>query len=103
MELADLRGDIDMARRQRRWADAVRHASIALQKLSEAELLGPGSLDYSLAPFHLDHLEELASFHLEMGDVAAAKSYGEKALAKVSHLRGADSSRAQELRRFLEE
>lgn len=102
MEMAALRDDIDMARRRRRWADAAGYASQAVEKLSEAEVLAPGILDYSLAPLYLDHYEELAGFHLRMGDVGMAKSFGEKALEVTSYLRGADSRDAGELRRFLE-
>lgn len=102
MEMAALREDIDMARGRRRWADAARYASEALEKLSEAEVLTPGILDYSLTPLYLDHYEELAGFHLKMGDVERAKIYGEKALEMTLYLRAVDSHDAQELYRFLE-
>lgn len=101
MEMATLRENIDMAVRRRRWADAARYASQALEKLSEAEVLAPGILDYSLTPLYLDHYEELAGIHVQLGDVGMAKSYGEKALEVASHLRGFDSFDAQELRTFL--
>lgn len=102
MEMAALREAIAMARRRRRWADAAGYASQAVEKLSEAEVLVPGILDYSLTPLYLDYYQELAEFHLRMGDVGMAKSFGEKALKVTSYLRGADGRDAGELRRFLE-
>jgi hypothetical protein len=102
IEMAALRDNIDMARRRRRWTDAAQYASQAVEKLSEAEVLAPGVLDCSLTPLHLDHYQELAEFHLRMGDVDMARGFGEKALGMASYLRGADSHDARELRRFLE-
>ncbi|RBQ76610.1 hypothetical protein FVER14953_00272 [Fusarium verticillioides] len=100
-ELEALRVDIDMALRQRRWTDAAKHASEAVLKLSEAEILAPGILDYSLTPLYLEHYEELARIYHKVGDVSTAKSYGDKALQAMLHLRGTDSYDAHELSRFL--
>ncbi|KAF5556958.1 mannose-6-phosphate isomerase [Fusarium mexicanum] len=79
-ELEALRVDLDMAMRQRRWTDAAKHASQAVLKLSETEILAPRILDYSLTPLYLKYYEELERIYYKVGDVSIAKNYRGKAL-----------------------
>lgn len=100
-ELEALRDTIDTALTQRRWPDAAQYASEAVQKLSEAEVLAPGVIDYSLTPLYTEHYEQLMRCYYKMGDLTMAKEYGQKAIEAIFHLDGADSFDAEILRGFV--